>query len=369
MATDHRRQTLPRLRKLCWDGYMSDKTFRKILEHPENHKLFEVTNDLIYYLPNLEIWALCIPHSEFRGRRVTELVIDQVHRTVGHMGPSITNNYAQQNFWWPTLGSDVKAFCESCTTCQAIKTSNQWPQGLLHLLLIPMTPWSSIRMDFVGPFPLADNVDYIWVVLCQLTSLVHLIPLQTTTTAAQLAPLFMSHIVVRLHGLPETIVSDRDPKFTSQFWTETHRLLGIKLARSTAFHPQTNGASERMIRKVSQVMRAMVKPDQLDWPKHLPMVEFALNSSVSRSTGFAPFELTYGYIPRTIQTIGESEFAGVQDFADNARDLVIRAHDALIESQVMQTHSANARRWPDDPRLEKGQQVYLSTENLNLPKA
>src|SRR5271168_1401348 len=124
-----------------------------------------------------------------------------------------------------------------------------------------------------------------------------------------------------------------------------------------------------MIRKVSQVMRAMVKPDQLDWPKHLPMVEFALNSSVSRSTGFAPFELTYGYIPRTIQTIGESEFAGIQDFADNARDLVIRAHDALIESRVMQTHSANARRWPDNPRLEKGQQVYLSTENLNLPKA
>src|SRR5271168_1473794 len=124
-----------------------------------------------------------------------------------------------------------------------------------------------------------------------------------------------------------------------------------------------------MIRKVSQVMRAMVKPDQLDWPKHLPMVEFALNSSVSRSTGFAPFELTYGYIPRTIQTIGESEFASVQDFADNARDLVIRAHDALIESRVMQTHSANARRRPDNPRLEKGQQVYLSMENLNLPKA
>jgi hypothetical protein len=124
-----------------------------------------------------------------------------------------------------------------------------------------------------------------------------------------------------------------------------------------------------MIRKVSQVMRAMVRPDQLDWPKQLPMVEFALNSSVSKSTGFAPFELTYGYIPKTIQTIGESQFAGVQDFADNARDLVIRAHDALIESRVRQTHDANARRRPDDVRLDTGQHVYLSTENLNLPKA
>src|SRR5271156_1045864 len=139
--------------------------------------------------------------------------------------------------------------------------------------------------------------------------------------------------------------------------------------KSTAFHPQMNGASERMIRKVSQVMQAMVRLDQLDWLKQLPMVEFALNSSVSKSTSFAPFELTYGYIPKAIQTIGESKFAGVQDFADNARDLVIRAHDVLIESCVRQTHDVNARRRLDDIRLDTGQHVYLSTENLNLPKA
>ena len=159
-------------------------------------------------------------------------------------------------------------------------------------------------MDFMGPFPLVNNLDYIWIVLCRFTALVHLIPLRTTMTAAELAPLFMSNIV-RLHGLPETIVSDRDPKFTSLFWTELHRLLGIKLARSTTFHPQTNRASERMIRKVSQVLRTLVRPDQLDWPKHLPTVEFAINSSTNKFTGFAPFELTYGYIPQTIQSVGK----------------------------------------------------------------
>ena len=118
-------------------------------------------------------------------------------------------------------------------------------------------------------------------------------------TASQLAPLFMTHIV-HLHGLPETIVSDCDPKFMSAFWTETHRLLGIKLAKSTVFHPQTNGASERMIHKVSQILRTLIRPDQLDWPKHLAMTEFAINSSVSASTGFAPFELTYRYLPRVL---------------------------------------------------------------------
>ena len=177
-----------------------------------------------------------------------------------------------------------------------MKTSNQRPQGLLHSLPIPTKPWSSIGMDFMGPFPLSNNLDYIWVVLCRLTSLVHLIPL---------APLFMANIV-RLHGLPETIVSDHDPKFRSLFWTELHRLLGIKLAKSTVFHPQTNGASDRMIWKVSQVMHMLVRPDQLDWLKHLPAVEFAINSSVCTSTGYAPFELTYGYIPQTIQSVGET---------------------------------------------------------------
>jgi hypothetical protein len=149
------------------------------------------------------------------------LVIDQVHQTVGHMGTHITKNYARRYFWWPDLESDVKSFCESCSTCQATKTSNQQPQGLLHSLPMPTKPWSSIGMDFVGPFPLVDNFDYVWVVLCRLTSLVHFIPLRTTTTASQLAPLFMNHIVC-LHGLPETIVSDHDPKFTSLFWTEIH---------------------------------------------------------------------------------------------------------------------------------------------------
>jgi hypothetical protein len=284
------------------------------------------------------------------------------------MGTRITKNYARRYFWWPELAIDVKLFCDSCSMCQATKTINQQPQGLLHSLPIPTKPWSSISMDFVGLFPLVNNFDYIWVVLCRLTSLVHLIPLRTTTTASQLALLFMNHIV-RLHRLPETIVSDRDPKFTSLFWTEIHRLLGIKLAKSTAFHPQTNGASERMIRKMSQVLRAVVRPDQLDWPKHLLMTEFAINSSVSTSTGFAPFELTYGYLPRIIQSVGESSFSGVQDFADDAWDMVIRAHDAIIASRINQTHQANQWRRGDDPLLEVGRKAYLSMENLNLPKA
>ena len=154
------------LEKLCRDSYTSDKILQTIMDRPGDHKLFEVKDGLIHYLPDSETRATCIPHAKFWGRKVTELVIDQVHRIVTHMGPCIMTNYARRYFWWPTLGSNIKAFCNSCATCQAMKMSNQWPQGLLHSLPIPTTPWSSIGMDFVGPFPLSDEVDYIWVVLC-----------------------------------------------------------------------------------------------------------------------------------------------------------------------------------------------------------
>jgi transposase InsO family protein len=157
-------------------------------------------------------------------------------------------------------------------------------------------------MDFVGPFPEADGYDYMWVVICRLTSMVHLVPLTTTVTVSQLANHFIRE-VVRLHGLPESIVSDRDAKFTSKFWRETHRLLGVKLLMSTAFHPQTDGASERSIRSVGQILRTLVRPDQRDWVHKVPLVEFAINSSISASTGFAPFELNYGYMPTFVRGI------------------------------------------------------------------
>ena len=104
-------------------------------------------------------------------------------------------------------------------------------------------------MDFIGPFPKSKGFDYLWVVICRLTSMVHLVPMNTMTKASELASLYVKE-VVHLHGLPESIVSDRDSKFMSMFWRETHRILGTKLLMSTSFHPQMDGASERVNRSV-----------------------------------------------------------------------------------------------------------------------
>ena len=223
------------------------------------------------------------------------------------------------------MTEDVHKFCESCGQCQMTKTSNQRPAGLLHSLPIPWKPWSSIAMDFAGPFPRVGEFDYLWVVLCRLSSMVHLIPVTTTLTATKAADHFMSE-VVRLHGLPDSIVSDRDTKFTSKFWTELHRLLGTRLKMSTAFHPQTDGASERMIRKVSQILRSVVKPDQTDWVSKLPMVEFACNASKNASTGLAPFEIVYWHMPHMVQEVPATAYPGVREFADQVMEHLGQSH-------------------------------------------
>jgi hypothetical protein len=195
---------------------------------------------------------------------VTEIAIDQAHRVLGHKSSRKTLDYIRRWYWWPNMVKDITTFCESCGMCQTTKSSTQKPEGLLHSLPIPSRPWESIGMDFIGPFPKSHGMDYLLLVICRLTSMVHLIPTKTTAKATDIAWLFVKEIV-RLHGLPESIVSDRDRKFVSKFWKETHRMMGVKLLMSTAFHPQTDGASERAVRNVSQVLRTAVADNQKDW--------------------------------------------------------------------------------------------------------
>ncbi len=347
-------------------GYELDTTFKKILTEPKAFKLFDVTDGLIYYTPGVETRLLGIPKANYGPRRITELLLDQAHKVLGHFGRLRTSNYIRRWYWWPTLQSDTERFCKSCPQCQMNKVNTQLPPGLLNSMPIPSQPWESIGMDFVGPFPPSRNFDYLWVVICRLTSMVHLIPITTTIKASELASRFLRE-VVRLHGLPKSIVSDRDPKFTSAFWRETHRMLGVKLLMSTAFHPQTDGASERSIRNVNQILRNFVSPDQTNWADKITMVEFAINSSTSESSGYSPFELNYGYMPTMIENAGTTALKGVREFAETARNNLLEAHDAIIASRVHQTFYSNQGRRLA-PEFPLNGLVYLSTKNLSLPK-
>src|SRR5215813_9654699 len=149
---------------------------------------------------------------------------------------------------------DLKSFCDLCEVCQRSKASNKKPAGKLHSPPIPTKPWDSIAMDFIGPFPEVRGKNYLWVIVCRLICMVHIVPVHTKVTAPELAAIYLWEIV-RLHGLPSSIFSDRDPKFTSTWWKELHRLLGTKLLMSTAYHPQTDGQTERMNRTIGQLLR------------------------------------------------------------------------------------------------------------------
>ena len=346
-------------------AYIQDVIFKKVIGAIEQHKHYALKSNGILYHDK----RMCVPKFLHRDRSSHEVIITHCHHAGGHKAMRRTIDYVRKWFYWPSLVHDIQKFCESCERCQTDKTSTQRPAGLLHSLPVPQRPWESIGIDFVGPLPLSLEYDYMMVVVCRLTSQCHLCPTKTTATAARVAYMFYRDIV-RLHGIPKTIVSDRDVKFIAKFWRELHRLCGTKLLMSSAYHPQTDGASENMVKNASQVLRTYVSNDQRDWARHTPMAEFAINSTTNQSTGFTPFELNYGYTPSlgSLMDMQPTAFPGVTAFAEQARFNVLAAHDAIIASRVDQTHYANRLR-REDPPLEVNDKVYLSTANMRLPKS
>ena len=208
--------------------------------------------------------VICIPWDTIqRGRRLIEMIINHAYQIIGHYGQWKTSNYIWCSYKWPQMATDIEAFCRSCRKCQTNKTDTQKPQGLLHSLPIPDKPWQLVGIDFMGPLPQSQGNDHLLVIIDQLMSQIHLVPTTTWVTAREVARLFLKE-GVRLHRVPESIVSDCDTKFMSTFWCELHKLMGTKLLMSTAFHPQMDGTierancsivwecSSRMIRRIGQ---------------------------------------------------------------------------------------------------------------------
>jgi hypothetical protein len=186
-------------------------------------------------------------------------------------------------------------------------------------------------------------------------------------TAKGIAWLFLKEIV-RLHGVPDSIMSDRDSKFTSIFWHELQRLMGTKLLMSTTFHPQRDGVTNRANRSIGQILRSVVRNDQKDWAVKFPKVELALNSNVSVMTVFAPFKLNQGYMPRIDLLVNtDITFKGVSKFAQQTRWSLMAANDAILEHRVDQTFHAN-RKHHESEIYAVDDHIYLSMQNLTLPK-
>jgi transposase InsO family protein len=195
------------------------------------------------------------------------------------------------------LRKDVERFVANCHVCQRTKTSQHTPYGVLNPLPVPECPWRDISIDFVTGLPISDGYDAIWVVIDWLTKMRHLIPCSTTVDAKELANLFVMNIF-RLHGLPNSILSDRGPQFASRFWKYLCNSLYIKPHLSTAFHPETDGQTERINSVMEQYLRAYINYQQDNWAQYLPLAKFAANNHVSKTTGLSPFFTNYGMHPK-----------------------------------------------------------------------
>ena len=289
--------------------------------------------------------------------------------SAGHGGVKKTLDLVQRDYWWDGVRKDVEAYVRACDSCQRMKASNQKPAGLLVPLQAPKRKWGSVTMDFVGPLPRTQAGHMmLLVVVDRLTKMAHFIPMRDEdNTASGVARLFMKH-VVRLHGVPYEIISDRDSKFTSLFWEELWRRLGVKRRLSTAYHPQTDGQTERMNRTLEDMLRHYISPTQDNWEELLDMAEFAVNNSYQASIQTTPFMLTYGVhpaAPLSVESAGEWRNPAAEEFAAQMAKQLERAQACLEAARARMKTQADKKRAAPEP-YKVGQMVMLSTKNIEL---
>ena len=189
---------------------------------------------------------------------------------------------------------EIARYVAECDTCRRVKAEHQRPAGTLRPIAIPEWKWDEIGMDIITGLPKSPKGhDAIWVIIDRLSKVAHFLPVRVDVTAAKLADLYTSRIVVR-HGIPKKIISDRGSLFTSKFWTSFQTAMGTRLNFSTAFHPQTDGQTERVNQVLEDMLRACVISFGKDWEKYLPFAELSYNNSYQASLGMAPFEVLYG---------------------------------------------------------------------------
>jgi hypothetical protein len=296
-------------------------------------------------------------------------IISELHDSTlsGHLGIDKTCSAVIRRFWWPRLGNTVRDYIRHCYSCQVNKPVNQRPYGLLQPLPTPSYNWQQVTTDMITDLPkTSSGYDSIAVFVDRLSKMVHLAPTTKKVNAPGYAQLFFDY-VIKLHGLPEVIISDRDPRFTSKFYTTLFYICGTKLKFSTAYHPQTDGQSERTNRTLEEVLRAYTDPKQNDWDKYLSTAEFAINNSVSPSTGTSPFYANYGQHPKTPldAALHSTSVPAAADLKAHIDEVSSTIKAKLSEAQDRQQRAANSRR--RDISFNTGDQVLLSTVNLKLP--
>ena len=312
---------------------------------------------------------LYIPASPLRAQ-----LLHEAHdaEASSHLGRDKTLSRLQQHFYWPQMHKTVQEYVRSCDQCQRNKATNRLTPGLLQPLEIPRRNWEQVSLDFIGPLPETPRGHtMILTVTDKLSKMIHLIPTRHDADAPTTARLFFDN-VFKHHGLPLAIISDRDSKWTSDFWENLFKHTGTKLKMSTAYHPQTDGQTERANRTVEDMLRPYVNERLDNWDLQLTPAEFAYNSAVHDSSGFSPFRLNYNQEPH----VPASLLAPAEEQPSNqAAGQFVSQFQSNLEAakQHLQTAIAKQKEQADKGRraeeFEIGDQVLLEVKNLRLKTA
>ncbi|KAF5799614.1 putative nucleotidyltransferase, Ribonuclease H [Helianthus annuus] len=212
---------------------------------------------------------------------VKTVLLEEAHKSRYSVHPGATKMYRdlKANYWWPGMKRDIVKYVAKCLTCSQVKAEHQKPYGESQPLRIPVWKWEELTMDLVTKLPRTKKGhDTIWVIVDRLKKSAHFLPIKEAYSSGKMAETYMNEIISR-HGVPVSIVSDRDTRLTSRYWQKFHESVGTKLHISTAYHPQTDGQSERTIQTLVDMLRACALDFGGSWDDHLPLVEFSYNNS------------------------------------------------------------------------------------------
>ncbi|XP_050942184.1 transposon Tf2-1 polyprotein isoform X1 [Cucumis melo] len=322
----------------------------------------------------IEEQGMEIPHYtlqqgvlKFKGRLVVSnkstllpTILHTYHDSVfgGHSGFLRTYKRLAGEIYWKGMKRDVMRYCEECAICQRNKSSALTPAGLLMPLEIPDAIWSDISMDFIEGLPKSKGWDVILVVVDRLSKYSHFLLLKHPFTAKMVAETFIKE-VVRLHGYPRSIVSDRDKVFLSHFWKELFRLAGTKLNRSSSYHPQSDGQTEVVNKSVETYLRCFCGEKPQEWSQWLHWAEYWYNTTYHSSIGITPFQAVYGRLPPPLIYYGDMETPNsTLDQQLKDRDITLGAlKEHLKLAQERMKKQADSKR--REVEFQEGDMVFL----------
>ena len=339
MTHPHRIQplclTCLKFQRLCVEAYAKGPAFQDVSfthQYTLKHGLWWAPHDVLV-LPDADALRQKVMH-EMHGSPLA-----------GHVGIRKTRKAIERFYSWPKLICDVEHYVRTCAGCQRNKSITQKPAGLLQPLPVPTRKWGSVSMDLITALPeTASGNSAIVVFVDRLTKMTHLAACKPAIGTQALAKL-LRHEVIRLHGLPYEFVSDRDGRFTINFMREVCRLLNVRQAMSTAFHPQSDGQTERANRVLEEVLRQYVGPLHDDWDEHLDMAEFAANAAWQESVQETLFMLNFGHHPLNfLSAQTHSHVPAAAAFTENMHWGTERAKTCLEEAQRRQIAYADQGR-------------------------